>query len=75
MKTFVSKQARRVAAPLVAVGAFVVSVAAKADGSAAVQAVTSAATSSTSDIQSVGGIIVGVVVAVAAVGWIRRVIK
>ena len=37
--------------------------------------ITAAATEAKTDIATAGGIIIGVVVAVAAVGWVRRVIK
>lgn len=37
--------------------------------------ITAEATSAKTDIATAGGIIIGVVVAVAAISWIRRVIK
>jgi len=37
--------------------------------------ISAAVTSATSDIKTAGGLIIGVVVAVAAFSWIRRVIK
>lgn len=38
-------------------------------------AITSAAATATSDIGTAGVIIIGVVVAIAAVGWVRRVVR
>lgn len=38
-------------------------------------AITEAATAAKTDIATAGGIIIGVVVAIAAVAWVRRVVK
>lgn len=38
-------------------------------------AITTAATTAIADIGSAGVIIIGVVVAIAAVGWVRRVVR
>lgn len=38
-------------------------------------AISTATTSATADVSTAGGLIIGVVVAVAAVSWIRRVIR
>jgi len=37
--------------------------------------ISAATTSATTDVQAAGALIIGVVVAVAAISWIRRVIK
>jgi len=37
--------------------------------------ISASTTQATTDVQTAGGLIVGVVVAVAAIGWIRRVIR
>lgn len=50
------------------------SVAARADGDIT-SAITAAATQAKTDIGSAAVVIIGVVVAIAAVGWVRRVIK
>jgi hypothetical protein len=57
------------------VGALVVGAAAKADTSAVAAAIQTQATSSAADVGTAGVAIMGVVVAIAAVAWIRRVVK
>lgn len=39
------------------------------------EAITTAAATATADIGAAGVVIIGVIVAIAAVGWVRRVVK
>jgi hypothetical protein len=71
MRKFASAVRSAAGRVVVGAGALVAATAARADGVDISAAVTAAKT----DIGTAGGLIIGVVVAVAAFAWIRRVIK
>lgn len=66
---------KSVAIAFTGVGALVAASAASAQATSVASAITTQAASSVTDIGTAGVAIMGVVVAIAAISWIRRVVK
>jgi hypothetical protein len=72
MKNF-KRVGKKAVLVLSATGASLVAASSQAAG--LTDSISAATTSATADVTTAGGLIIGVVVAVAAVSWIRRVIR